>query len=548
MIQRTHPAVGRPQDTNPCRPGTFRGWRGDGIVAKIGGMKTIAGLLATVELMVVSLTAANVPMPSPGFLPALQQRIQDSLEALDADVRSTASQVRTAGLLGAEARQALDRLARAHACAIDGATVDMRGIMRVVAPEDYRRFEGADLSQQAQVRRLQKTRQPVLSASFTSVEGIDAVDLEHPVFDAQGKLLGSVSLLIKPEILLRDVAERSSLPAGWDVWLIETTGRFLYGSKKAAIGKNLFRDSRYQPFPSLRALGRRMARQTDGGGTYEFAEPGETPTSRQAFWTTVSLHGTAWRLLVTCRGQEPGSSLLPRNVLDLTYPYDENTIYWPTAEPFKLDRVARGTNETGWWYASNNYGASEHGGTHADAPIHFAFGGRTMEQIPVTEWIAPAVKIDATQACGRDRDYQLTVENILAWEKKHGRIPDRAWVIMYTGVGTQFYPDKVKVLGTATTGKEALPKLSFPGFSPESATFLVTHRKITGIALDTPSIDRGKALDFMVHRILCAANKLALENLANLDRLPSTGAMLHAIPMLIRDGTGAPARVYAVWP
>jgi kynurenine formamidase len=233
-------------------------------------------------------------------------------------------------------------------------------------------------------------------------------------------------------------------------------------------------------------------------------------------------------------------------LLEMTYVYDENTIYWPTAESFKLEKVFWGISEGGWWYASNRYSASEHGGTHADAPIHFAENGRTIDQIPLEEWIGPAVKIDMTEKCENDRDYLLSVGDIKDWEIQYGQIPDGAWVIMYTGIDTLFYPDKIKVLGTDKSGEDALPELSFPGFSTESVEFLVEERDITGIAIDTPSIDYGKSKDFKVHQVLCGADKLALENIANLDKLPPTGALLYVIPMLIKDGTGAPARVFAV--
>lgn len=235
-------------------------------------------------------------------------------------------------------------------------------------------------------------------------------------------------------------------------------------------------------------------------------------------------------------------------ILDMTYAYDENTIYWPNAEPFNLTKGNWGITEAGYWYASNAYSAAEHGGTHADAPIHFAENGRTIDQIPLEEWIGPAVKIDVTEQCGNDRDYLLRVEDIEAWESNFGKIPDHAWIIMYTGIGTEHYPDKKKVLGTDKRSEAAIPELSFPGFSPESVKFLVKERNITGIALDTPSIDYGKSKDFKVHQILFAADKLALENIANLDKFPSTGATLFVMPMLIKDGTGAPARVFALLP
>ena len=125
-----------------------------------------------------------------------------------------------------------------------------------------------------------------------------------------------------------------------------------------------------------------------------------------------------------------------------------------------------------------------------------------MDQIPLEEWIGPAVKIDVTQECERNRDYRLTLENIKNWETKHRKIPDGAWVIMYTGIDTKHYPEKIKVLGTNNKGQMALPELSFPGFSPESVEYLIKNRNITGIAIDTPSIDYGKSIDFEVHQIL----------------------------------------------
>ncbi len=234
-------------------------------------------------------------------------------------------------------------------------------------------------------------------------------------------------------------------------------------------------------------------------------------------------------------------------ILDMTYPLDETSIFWPTAKPFSLTRVAFGISDGGWWYASNEFSASEHGGTHADAPIHFAEGGRTIDQIPLKEWIGPAVKVDVTTQCIRDRDYLLSVDDLRSWEETYGGIPEGSWVIMYTGIGTRHYPHKKMVLGTEKAGQEAIAELSFPGFSPESVEFLLEERDIKGIAIDTPSIDRGKSENFMVHQVLFAAEKLALENIANLDQLPANGATLYVIPMMIKNGTGAPARVFATF-
>jgi len=230
--------------------------------------------------------------------------------------------------------------------------------------------------------------------------------------------------------------------------------------------------------------------------------------------------------VLSVAGQQKGERLL-----DMTYPVEGKTIYWPTAKPFVLNNVSRGISEGGWRYASNEFSASEHGGTHANAPIHFAENGRTIDQIPLEEWIGPEVKVDVVRKCSLNRDYLLSVEDLENWESNYGQIPDSGWVIMYSAIDTQHYPDKKKVLGTEKTG--------------EAVDFLLKQRNIKGLAIDTPSIDCGKSKDFKVHQLLFAADKLALENIANLDELPAVGATLYVNPMLIKDGTGAPARVFA---
>jgi len=258
----------------------------------------------------------------------------------------------------------------------------------------------------------------------------------------------------------------------------------------------------------------------------------------------------AWVLISAMVGGAAFSSFAAGhdNLVDLTFPFTEESIYWPTDKPFTPKAVFRGKTDGGYWYASNEYGASEHGGTHVDAPIHFFERGRTIGQVPLREWIGPAVKIDVSGKTLANRDYQLGVEDIIAWEKKHGSIPEGAWVIMQSGLDGRFYPNRREVLGTEKSGKAAVAELHFPGFSPEAVAFLLAKRNIKGIAIDTPSIDPGTSRDFMVHRELCKAQKLALENIANLEKIPESGAVLYVIPMFINNGTGAPARVFAALP
>ncbi|MGH7846851.1 MAG: cyclase family protein [Candidatus Binatia bacterium] len=240
----------------------------------------------------------------------------------------------------------------------------------------------------------------------------------------------------------------------------------------------------------------------------------------------------------------PAHAADEKNLIDLTYSFDETTMHWPTAKPFKLDKVNQGKTPQGFWYASYEYSASEHVGTHLDAPFHFAEGKWTTEQIPLHKLIGPAVIIDVRAQSAKNPDYLLEVKDITAWEKKNGGIPSGALVLMHSGWG-KFWGDRKKYFGTDAPGD--VTNLHFPGYSKEAAEFLV-KRRINGAGLDTPSIDYGQSRDFIVHQIFGAANIAVFENVANLERLPPKGATLYAIPMKIKGGTGGPLRIFAVLP
>ena len=235
----------------------------------------------------------------------------------------------------------------------------------------------------------------------------------------------------------------------------------------------------------------------------------------------------------------------PAKVVDLTYPFGAETIYWPTAKRFALETVQEGDTPGGYWYEANNYAAAEHGGTHMDAPVHFARGGATADQVPATAGIGPLVRVDVSAQAATDADYRLSRADLVAWEQAHGRIPTGAIVVMYSGWGAR-WPDKKRYLGTDVAGDVA--NLHFPGFSREAAEFLVRERDINGIGVDTPSIDSGPSTDFIVHRVINGAGKPGFENVAHLDKVPASGATLVALPMPIAGGSGGPTRAIAILP
>jgi len=257
---------------------------------------------------------------------------------------------------------------------------------------------------------------------------------------------------------------------------------------------------------------------------------------------------TAGAVLVTLAGFYAQSGapldLSAHRLIDLTHAYSPRTVYWPTSPTkFTLDRLSYGKTDGGYFYAANSLCTPEHGGTHLDAPIHFGEGKRTAEQIPLEQLIAPAVVIDVTARATADRDYRLTREEVLAFEKRHGRIPAGSSVLLRTG-WSRHWPNAKAYMGDDTPGDAS--KLSFPGFGVDAARLLVEERRAGAIGIDTASIDYGRSTDFMVHRVAAAQNVPAFENLTNLDQLPATGATIVALPMKIEGGSGGPLRAVAL--
>lgn len=255
--------------------------------------------------------------------------------------------------------------------------------------------------------------------------------------------------------------------------------------------------------------------------------------SRQWFFLLLNL-----ALLTSCTAGQP-------RIIDLTYSFDEHTVYWPKNLSFHRQDTARGINEKGFWYASGTFSASEHGGTHMDAPVHFASSGISVDEIPVESLIGPAIVLDIREACQQNPDYELSVQDIQQWESKHGSIEQNDLVLVQTGWG-KYWPDPQKYLGSPTPDNPLT--LHFPSFSAEAMAFLVHEREVRGVGIDTASIDPGQSKDFQAHQILSTADSYAIENVAYLDQVPTRGATVYALPIKIKEGTGGPVRMIAIIP
>lgn len=183
----------------------------------------------------------------------------------------------------------------------------------------------------------------------------------------------------------------------------------------------------------------------------------------------------------------------------------------------------------------------EHTATHLDAPAHFIDGGRVATQIRLEELFVPAVVVDIRDKAQRDPDAQVTVEDLVDFERGHGRIPRGAAVLMYSGWETRASSTE-EYRGTDSSGT-----YHFPGFAREAVQWLVEHRDVAAAGVDTLSLDRGASEDFETHIALLGADRYGLENLRNLGTIPRRGADIFVGLVPWEEGSGGPCRVIARW-
>ncbi len=242
--------------------------------------------------------------------------------------------------------------------------------------------------------------------------------------------------------------------------------------------------------------------------------------------------------------QSPALDLARIDLVDLSHTFDETTIYWPTSpSSFEHEELAYGDTPAGFFYSSYALATPEHGGTHLDAPIHFARDKWTADEIPLDRLVATGIMIDVAARAADDADYRLTAEDVKAWEAEHGAVPEGAIVLLRTG-WSERWPDKKNYLGDDTPDDAS--NLHFPSYGEDAARLLVEERKVAVLGVDTASIDYGPSTDFIVHQIANGANVAGLENLTHLDRLPARGFWVAALPMKVGRGSGGPLRAVAL--
>ena len=239
-------------------------------------------------------------------------------------------------------------------------------------------------------------------------------------------------------------------------------------------------------------------------------------------------------------------------IVDLTQPLGPDTpviglppIFAPSPG-VTIEVISRYDDRGPGWYW-NTLHLGEHTGTHFDAPIHWLTGkdlpGNACDTIPARRFVGPACVIDIEREVERNADHLVTPDQIEHWERRHGRIPADAWVLLRTGWSRR---DPKAFLNVASDGPHS------PGFDAAASRMLAQERDVLGVGVETIGTDAGQAGTFQPpfpnHSIMHGAGKFGLASLCNLDRLPPTGAVVIAAPLKIVNGSGSPLRVLAIVP
>ena len=231
----------------------------------------------------------------------------------------------------------------------------------------------------------------------------------------------------------------------------------------------------------------------------------------------------------------------PTTVVDLTHTLGPQSPDWEGTEkrPFEARDLATFQKDG---YFIRWISMQEHFSTHSDAPAHFARDVWTVDQIPAGHLVAPLVVVDITKPSAANPDYALTLADLKAWEKQHGRIPAGAVVEAYTGWTSRW--DEMKDYRNA----DAKGTMHFPGYSLAAVKFLVEQRGVYGLGIDTLSVDLGMSADYPVHQYTAKHNVYHLENSTNLDKVPARGATVVVGAAKLAGGSGGPVRILALLP
>jgi kynurenine formamidase len=257
------------------------------------------------------------------------------------------------------------------------------------------------------------------------------------------------------------------------------------------------------------------------------------------FWTSAEEKPSLWPLV---------QELQAKQFVDLTHAFCPGIPHWPGFDGEERTTTYyydEGIGKKGFGFLAHEYKIPGQWGTHVDPPAHFIKGKRFLDEFTVKEMVLPLVVLDVSKKVERNPDYQVTMEDVRAWEAKYGEIPANAFVALRTDWSNR-WPDPDKMRNADSKGIA-----HYPGWSKEVLTYLYEKRGITASGHETTDTDPGIATskdDYSLETYILSQNKFQIELLTNLDKVPQHGAMAIVAFPKPQKGSGLPARVFAILP
>ncbi|MGA2775394.1 MAG: cache domain-containing protein [Candidatus Omnitrophota bacterium] len=253
----------------------------------------------------VTLITANVFCMDINTMMSVLEKAKEGIHVtfanIDKDLSVAAKKLSNIDLKGKDARKILSELCKDRNYLVDCAIIDTTGKMVIVEPAEYGKYEGSDISKQAHIITLLQNKKPIFSDVFRSVEGIEVIDFDYPIFSDKGEFLGSVSMLVKQGALSGDIIMPLVKDMPCKAWVMQKDGLIIYDPDPNQIGRNIFIDTFFRPFKDLVSFSRTVAMAKNGAGSYDFYARGledKTLVKKYAVWDTVSLYGMQWRIIV----------------------------------------------------------------------------------------------------------------------------------------------------------------------------------------------------------------------------------------------------------
>ncbi len=245
-------------------------------------------------------TQATVGQDMVSQLMHTQNNINGELAKLDDALMTACTRLKSIGLTGTEADTLLSQLVENNSLIVNAATSNAKNVLVAVQPSSYGSIIGGDISSQEHTVQMQQTMRPAMSNVIKLVEGFPGVVMIVPIFDSQDKFMGALSIVIQPSMLINQSIVTNPDAKVYSMWAMQKNGTLIYDEGPEQ-GKNIFTDPDYQGYTELQSFIHQAVDTQSGYGTYSYYDDLQASrplVSKDAYWTTIGIYNTDWRLVI----------------------------------------------------------------------------------------------------------------------------------------------------------------------------------------------------------------------------------------------------------